>query len=390
MAMFLIWLVAVLQGYAQAQASSTIPFTRIALDLSEGDMSLILALTRLAGIGAIAISWWSDKRGRRRPFLFAYTALMLAGGATALVTNAVQFTALQSGVRLMTAAVSTLAVVLLAERVKSHIRAFAIGLYGAGGSLGAGLGLLALPLADRGPEAWRIPFALTAVGLAVVPFLIRRIDESPVYIAAEPVKIKPLRELLTSRFKRPFWLSAFAATLAASFSSVALAFSTERLVNDIGLSTAKAVAISLIGGTIGGSGFFIGGRLADVIGRRTTTIISLGLMVAGGISVYWLTDPGVLTAAIAVSTFGSFAFVPSAASHRVELFPTGFRSTAGAAGGYMAMIGSALGLLTGRATIDVFGLSETVTALGAAVLAAIVLTALLPETMGQELDAIER
>lgn len=381
------WLVAVVQGYAAAQLSSTVPFTRTALGLSEGDMSLVLAITRLAGVGALVFSRWGDRSGRRRPFLTGFAVLVVAGASTAAVTEAWQFTALQALLRLAAAAVGTLAVVLLAERIPGHVRAFSIAVFGAGGSFGAGLGLMALPLADDGPEAWRIPFLLTALGILAVPFLVRTVSESSLFERSAS-STGPLRDLLRGGFRRWFWLAGWAAFLQAVFTTLALAFSTERLVDDLGFSTGAAVLISLAGGTAGGIGFFVGGRLADRIGRRPTTIVSLAALVAGGVTVYWATRPVVLVPAIMVSTFGSFAYVTAAAAHRAELFPTAFRTTAGTAGAYLAMLGSAAGLAFGRLTIDRIGLSETVTVLGVAILVAIVLTAMLPETRGQALDTL--
>jgi|FLYL01.1.fsa_nt_gi MFS family permease len=386
---YLLWLVGVLQGFAQAQAAATVPFTRSTLGLTEGEMSLVLAVTRLAGVGAVVFSWWGDKKGRRRPFLAAYLLLIGASAGTSLVSTPLAFTGLQSLVRLTTAAVGTLGVVLLAERVEPTVRAFSIALYGAGGSLGAGMGLATLPLADLGPEGWRIPFGLTAVGFLAWPLLVRRVDESRLYSPDEAARARPLAQLLSSGFAARFWLSAAAATLAAAFSTVALSFSTERLVSDVGLPTAAAAALSLGGGAVGGLGFFVGSRLADLIGRRGTTILAFGCMAVGGVGVYRLDHPALLGLAIAVSTFGSFAYVPAGASHRVELFPTEFRSTAGAAGSYLAMVGSALGLAVGRLTIDRFGLADTVTALASLLLVSMVLTWLLPETKGQALEAVQ-
>lgn len=386
---FLLWAVGVLQGFAQSQAAATVPFTRAALGLTEGQMSLVLAVTRLAGVGAVLFSWWGDKRGRRKPFLVAYTLLIVASAGTALASTPVGFTLAQSVVRLSTAAVGTLGVVLVAERVEPSVRTFSIGLYGAGGSLGAGLGLAVLPLADLGPQAWRLPFALTAVGFLALPMLVRRIDESRLFVPDLAEKARPFRQLLASGFSGRFWLSAWAATLAAAFSTVALTFSTERLIADVGLSTGTAVGLSLGAGTLGGLGFFVGGRLADLIGRRSTTVLALGCMALGGVAVYRSESIPLLAVAITVSTFGSFAYVPAGASHRVELFPTEFRSTAGAAGSYLAMVGSAAGLLLGRITIDRIGLSETVTVLALLPATAMILTLLLPETRGQALDAVK-
>jgi len=390
---FLMWLVGVLASFAASHASSTIPFSRLSLGLSEGDMSLVLAVARFAGILALLFSWWGDKAGRRRPFLVAFAILVLATAATAFVQTGWQFAALQAVTRAAAAAVGTLAIVLIAEQVAPGVRAFAISLYGAGGSFGAGLGLIALPLAEIGPDGWRGLFALGALGIVALPLLTRGVKESPVFEledANDLIDIAPLRDLLRSDFAGRLYLTGSINLLVNVFMAITLAFSIERLVGDVGLATTVAVLLSLLGGTAGSMGFFLGGRLADTIGRRSTSIISLALVLTGGLTLYWSESVPVLAGAITVGTFGSFAFVPSAASHRTELFPTAFRTTANAAGAYFGMIGSAIGLLIGRFTIDSIGLSQTVTVLGLGVVGGVALTMLLPETQGQELDSVVR
>lgn len=388
---FLMWLVGVLASFAASHASSTIPFSRVSLGLSEGDMSLVLAVARFAGVASLLFSWWGDKAGRRRPFLVAFAILILATAATATVNTGWQFGALQAVTRAAAAAVGTLAVVLIAEQVAPGVRAFAISLYGAGGSFGAGLGLVALPLADIGPDGWRGLFALGALGLVALPVLTRGVKESPVFELENEAALlatAPLRDLLRSDFSGRLYLTSSINFLVNLFMALALAFSIERLVGDLGLPTSTAVILSLFGGTVGAAGFFLGGRLADTVGRRSTSIFSMSLALIGGLALYWFESIPVLAISIAVGTFGSFAFVPSAASHRTELFPTAFRTTANAAGGYIGMVGSAVGLLIGRFTIDSIGLSQTVTLLGFGVVGAIALTTLLPETQGQELDRV--
>lgn len=388
----LMWLVGVLGAFAGAQATSTIPFSRASLGLSEGDMSLVLAIARFAGILALWFSWWGDRRGRRRPFLLAFALLLVSTAATGAVDNGWQFATLQAITRFAAAAVGTLAVVLIAERVAPEIRAFSISLYGAGGSFGAGLSLIALPLADRGADAWRGLFVLSAVGLAALPLLMRGVGESPVFTHAHEgpldLPVRPVHDLLHSPFAVRFSITATVNLLVNLFMAVSLAFSIERLVDDVGLRTSTAVLLTLLGGTVGAVGFFLGGRMADTIGRRPTTIIALAFTLAGGLGLYWLESLPWLTAAIAVGTFGTSAFVPAAASHRTELFPTAFRTTANTASNYLGMVGSALGLLIGRFTIDDFGLSQTVSLLGIGVVGGMALTLLLPETRGQALDSV--
>lgn len=384
----LMWAVGIGQGYASSNLSATIPFTRVALGLSEAQMSLILAVTRLAGFVALAFAVWGDRKGRKVPLISAFMLLMVADFATALVDSATVFTVLQAFVRIAGTALGTLSVVLIAEEVRPSQRAFAISLYGAGGSFGAGLGLVVLPLADTA-NGWRMIFSAAALGLVIVPWLTRSLHESPIFeVVEEPIR-HPLLRMLAGPFRRVFWVSSAAALLASAFSAVGLAFSTERLVGDLGYTTGRAVVISLVGGTIGGLGFFVGGRMADVLGRRVTTVVALVAVVTGGITLYYVEYLPAIMAAIVLSTFGSFAFIPASASHRAELFPTEFRASAGTAGAYMAMLGSAAGLGVGALTIDRIGLSATVLLLGLGVVVAIGLTLALPETMGQELDHVE-
>ncbi|HEY5651435.1 MAG TPA: hypothetical protein VIW46_08320, partial [Acidimicrobiia bacterium] len=85
---FIMWAVGIGQGYAQSNLSATIPFTRAALGLSEAEMSLILAATRLAGFGALAFAVWGDRRGRKIPLIAAFITLMVADFATGLSNSA--------------------------------------------------------------------------------------------------------------------------------------------------------------------------------------------------------------------------------------------------------------------------------------------------------------
>ncbi len=380
----LLWLtasVAVVQGFAQAHLSALVPFTRLALGLTEADMSLVLSITRFASLGAIALSWWSDRSGRRRPYLVAVAILVASTGATGLVSTAEAFTTLQSIARLATAAVGTLGVVLIAESLPADCRAFGIGTYAAAASLGAGGGQLMLLVAGRGPEAWRIPFLVTTLGFLALPWF-RRVGESPL---VEPDKANrvPLRPLLTGREAPVFWISGVAGLAAAALPAVSLAFTNERLINGLGLSTGVAATLALSAGTIGGLGFWIGGRLADTWGRRPMTVVSIAAAAFGAMWLFSTENLLSVWFAIVIGAFGSFAYLPAAAAHRTELFPTENRTTAGAMGGYLATIGSALALGAGRLTIAEFGLANTVRVMAIPSAVAIGLTLLLPETRGQ-------
>ncbi len=380
------WTAGVVQGFAQAQAANTLPFTRVGLGLTEGEMSLLLGIARLAAFAALPLGWLGDHRGRRRPLLLAMTLLIVGGTAAGLVFDAWQFGVAQAVLRTGTAAMSGLAVVLLAEQVSVSIRAYSISFYGAAVSFGSGLALLTLPLADGGGQNWRIPHLMIAAGALVLPFLVRNVPESRVFTDTRDGG-GHWRDLATGPWARRFWVVSMVGFLASAFSAVGIAFSTERMIEQVGLSTGDTVIILLLGGTLGGLGFFVGGHLADAWGRRSTTVLSLLMALGGGLLLYWTVSLPLIVLAVMVSSFGTFAFVPAGGSHRAELFPTGLRASATTASADFGLAGSALGLILGVFTIDRFGVSETVTVLGVGVAIAALLTLALPETKGQDLTA---
>lgn len=371
-------------GWSQGEASALLPFTRVEFGVTEGGMGALLAFARLAAFGAILVGALADRIGRRRPLIVSVAMLVLSAFLSALATSPLQYVLAQSLARIGGAATAALAVVVMAESVTPGVRAYAISFFGASASLGAGFSVMTLPLVEQTAFGWRLPHALPAVLLIIVPILWNRLPESPL-IDASDATMPHFGALLHSTHRSRFLLVSVAGLLASAYSAVALAFTTERLIGDLGLSAGSAAVISLGGGTLGAAGFFVGGWLSDGWGRRNTSILALALALGGGITLYSVTEAWMLVGAAAVSAFGSFAFIPAGGAHRAELFPTRLRGYAGTAAGYLATVGSALGLLVASVTIDRFGLAPTIVLLGAGVVFAMVATAALPETLGTDL-----
>ena len=383
---WVIWVAGVVQGYAQSQASAGLPFTRVGLGLSEGEMSLLLGLARLAAFAALPLGWLGDRGGRRKPFLWAMTLIILGGAGAGLAIDAWQFGLLHSVLRTGTAAVTGLAVVLLAENTTKAIRAYAISFYGAAVSLGSGMALMVLPLAARGGQWWRIPHLMTGAALLLLPFLVKRVPESRIF-RSDP-EAGHWQDLATGIWARRFWIVVVVNFLSSAYGAVGAAFSTERLISHVGLPTGTTVLVLLAGGTMGGIGFFVGGHIADSWGRRKTSVLSLLLALTGGVVLYSTSSLAVIIPAVIVSAFGTFAFVPAGLSHRAELFPTSLRSSANTAAANLSLAGSAAGLIGGIYTIDTLGLTETIYLLGIGIALAAALTLALPETKGHDLAAI--
>ena len=333
----------------------------------------------------IAVVWaaMGDRSGRRRPFLIGYLFLFVGTGATAFATTASFYTALQFLARMGAATVGIMATVLLAEQMRPENRAWAISLYAAAVSFGSGIGLFVLPIARRGDDSWRWLFGIAAIGLIVYPLLSSKLRESNAFRLYD--ENSNLLDPLVGSHGGGFWLLAAYSLSISAFSTVAVTFALERLVNDLGYSTTQAASIMLVGGTVGGIGFFAGGRMADSLGRKATINVALFLGLIGGLGFYWMTSPALLIPSVMLSAFGSSAAIPASAAQRAEMFPTHIRATAVQWLHSIAVLGSMVGLFIGSLTIDDWGLQRTVAVLSIGVFVAIGAQVLIPETLGTQI-----
>ena len=380
------YLAGIVLGYAQTQAVNTLPFVRLSFGLDEGDMARLFAITRLGALIAVIYAAFGDRWGRRGPFLLSYMVFFFATGATALSVNATMYTALQVAARMGAAAMAILATVLLAEQMRPDNRAWAVSFYSTAVGLGSGIGLMALPVARLGDETWRWLFTAALIGLLVYPFLSPKLSESPAFGYLDPERGRMTR-LLFGRFAGRFWLLALYNLSLSGFSAVAVTFSLERLINDLGISTLQSTVMLLTGGTLGGVGFFIGGRMADAAGRKPVIVISILLGLAGGLGLYWMTSPPLLFLAIFLSALAGSAALPVGAVQRAELFPTYIRATAVQWLHSVAVAGSFLGLYLAASAIDTWGLPTAVALAGTGAALAALAQVWIPESSGAELGS---
>ena len=265
-ALFLMSLVGIVVGYGAAMISSTIPFVRPALDVSEGGMFGILAVTRAISLLGIVFAFAADREGRREPFLAAFALIPVGNLLTGLFPHTIVFGLSQSITRIGVVAVAALSIVYLAEELSPGRRAFGIGVYGISGAMGGGLALIILPFADTGTDRWRLLFGFTAVGLLVLPMLNRFLVESRAFVRT--TSRVGYQALMSSESAGYFWVLAAAAFLIAAFSGPAFDFVLERLITGLDWETRDAALLLIVFSGLGTVGLLIGGRVADVVGRR--------------------------------------------------------------------------------------------------------------------------
>lgn len=369
-------------AYAASQMAHTLPFVRLSFDLTEGQMSLLFAGIRAASLLGVLFSIAADRVGRRKPLLGAFALMALGSMLTAFIPTVPVFVASQALVRISIVAIASISIVLIAEEVAPGVRALSIGFYGLAGSLGVGLGLLLLPIADASEDAWRILFAFAALGLLLIPLLARYLPESRAFTPAATI---PFVKALGMGLSKHFWPLAGIAFFVAAFASPAFDFVLERLINDLSWESGAARFLLIVFSGVGAVGLLVGGRMADRIGRKPTTITALAIGLVGGVGFYMLDSGWFLAASIFLATLGATMLTPSFGAQRAELFPTRVRATSSAWVTNVAIVGSIAGFATGGILIDRIGLAATVAALGAGVIISIYLVTRLPETRGMDL-----
>ncbi len=380
--MLLTSVIGFVSAYAASQMAHTLPFVRLSFDLTEGQMSLLFAGIRAASLLGVLFSIAADRVGRRKPLLGAFALMALGSMLTAFIPTVPVFVASQALVRISIVAIASISIVLIAEEVAPGVRALSIGFYGLAGSLGVGLGLLLLPIADASEDAWRILFAFAALGLLLIPLLARYLPESRAFTPAATI---PFVKALGMGLSKHFWPLAGIAFFVAAFASPAFDFVLERLINDLSWESGAARFLLIVFSGVGAVGLLVGGRMADRIGRKPTTITALAIGLVGGVGFYMLDSGWFLAASIFLATLGATMLTPSFGAQRAELFPTRVRATSSAWVTNVAIVGSIAGFATGGILIDRIGLAATVAALGAGVIISIYLVTRLPETRGMDL-----
>jgi MFS family permease len=370
-------------GFLGTTITQTITF--VADDFGyEGDQAQAdaLAVARLSIVISLAIVAVADRRGRRPLLISAAGVGCVLAVTCSLAPSLAWFTATQTLLRGCSTAVAVLIAILAIEEVPAGTRAFAVSVLSMSAALGAGICVIALPLADLGDSGWRLVYLVPIVALPVLPGLARRVPES-------------------RRFERPHAAAHLTghgqrlALLAAStfliqiFAQPASQLQNEFLRDERGYSALAISAFTLCTATPAGIGILVAGRMADVRGRRIVGAVGLTGGVIGTIIMFMVSGWSMWVWSVIGSVVAG-ATVPSLGVYGPELFPTSVRARANGLLSMTGVAGAVVGLqLAGRLSDSLGSLGDAllVLSIAPAILVVLVLT-LYPETAGLELETI--
>jgi putative MFS transporter len=382
-------------GYLGVLLSQTNTFFKADFGVSNEDVSSVLIAVRIGAFFALFISALADRRGRISVLRWTTIAAMVLAATGAFAPDLFWLGSSQTLARACSGAIALVIAIVAIEEMPAGARAFAVSMMALAAGLGAGGVVCFLWIADLAPWAWRIFFLVPL--LAVIPAirLGRKLSETRRFEMHEQrerdAAPAPFDRLSRNARVGRFVMLGATAFFFNIFLAPAYSFLNEYFRTEQGFSGAQITVLQVITNLPGGIAIVVGGRLADVYGRRLIgtigviggTVFMVALYLTSGWTIW-------LFAALATITGG--LTIPALGVYQSELFPTGSRGLANGGLGLLGVLGGVIGLriagvFADAAHVGSFGPVMAVLAIGPAIVAVIVVV-FYPETAHTELEVL--
>jgi MFS family permease len=371
-----------LTGYLGTTITQTMTYAAKEFGASTAAQGATLATVRVGVLLSLVLVTMSDRRGRHKLLLVCAVGGIAASAAGAASPGLVALGATQTVARAFATALALLIGVVSVEEMPAGGRAYAASVLAMTAALGAGMAVILLPLADLGLYAWRIVYIVPLLGLPFFVRLARRIPESRRFT-------KPHGRATMRGHRGRLALLGAASFFGLVFLAPVSQFQNEFLRSEHGFTAIEITIFTLATNTPGGIGIVVGGRLADLRGRRIVGAVGL---IGGAVllTVAYQVAGALLWITWMVGTVVAAATVPALGVYGAELFPTALRGRANGLITLAGVAGSSVGLiLAGRfdSHFGSFGPGMAILAIGPFIVAALVMT-LYPETAHVELETL--
>jgi len=389
-------LASLFENYDMSMLTSALKQIRESFGLSQSEASSLFAWIRLGAIPAFLVLPLADRVGRRKVFLIAIVGMSIGTLASGFAQTALQFVLAQTVTRTFLVASTACAIVIVAEEVPAKNRGWGIGILGAIGAFGFGLGAILFAFIDDLPFGWRSMYLVGGVPLLLMPMFRRSVPETQRFIEEREAKLRgerrdagwigPILEMVREYPGRSLAVAAMAFFFATG-SSPAFGLLADFVQSTHGWEPSDYSIVALVAGTFGVVGNSSMGWAADRLGRRPVAMFSFGLFPLCSLTLYagpewaipfvWVPFVFLLTGANVLMRIVS-----------TELFPTSSRNTALGWETLMETLGGAAGYaLVGALTMTEASIAPAAIGISGLTLVSVFIVLLMPETAGLELEA---
>ena len=325
--------------------TQTVNFAAKDFGISEGGQSIAGVIVRCGIVIALPFTIFADRVGRRRMIVLLAWLAPLCASLGALAPNFWVLTATQTLARPLGIALDLLIAVAAAEEMPRNSRAYAVSVLAMASGLGAGVAVMALPLESIAD--WRLVYAVSLIWLVAAWDVSRRLTETPRF--EHVVETHQVGRTHVDRHR--FVIIASVAFIANLFIAPASFFQNRYLDDVRGYSSTGITLFTITTATPASLGFVLGGRLADMRGRRRVLALSLPLAAAALVGSFAVGGWPMWVAAFFGGLIGGMAY-PAFSVYRNELFPTGRRGQASGMIAAMALVGGSIGLIVAGLLLD--------------------------------------
>ena len=349
--------------------------------ISKTGQSVGGVIVRLGIVIAIPFAVLADRVGRRRVIVMLAWLTPICCALGAISPTFWVLVGTQTVGRPLGIALAFLVTVAATEDMPRNSRAYALSVLALASGLGAGIAVMALPLAGLGDSGWRLIYVVSLIWLLVAASNARSLTETRRFEAVHAIA-PPLP-------RRRFAVVGIVAVTSNLFIAPASFFQNTYLTDVRGFNSGDIALFTLSTATPASIGLIVGGRLADAIGRRVVIAVCVPLstfVLAGSFAVG---GPAMWLGAFAGGVTAGLAY-PALAVYRAELFPTGNRGRANGLVTALSLAGGSIGLIAVGSLVDhgwSYGSAMFLLAIGQLIAAAIAVFAY-PETAHMELEQL--
>lgn len=384
-----LWLLALASipfAFVNTLFTQTVSFAADDFGRTDSAIGVGAAITRWGVIIVPPIALFADRIGRRTMLVAAAWAAPLSAASGALAPNFEWLVVSQSLARPLALVINVLILVILTEEMSRETRARSVGLVAIASSVGAGVAVAALPLADTSDAGWRWLYLLSLIWLPVAFVLQRQLRETQRFTRVQtftdsmPVA-RVSRSRLFTQIAAAFLISVFIASASVYFVNY---LRDERNYNALMVSI-----FTIVTAMPAGFGLIIGGRIADRRGRRQVGAFSLAIGTLLVVVAFATAGPAMWISQLVGGFFLGISF-PALGVYRGEMFPTAHRSAGAATVTACGLIGGSLGLIAaGQLLARGWSYGEVMATLALApILVMVLVLTKFPETVHRELEDI--